>query len=499
MQRWSVRELRGRAWVLAAILLSAATATADAYDDTKGADPQPAVVVVTATPVAATTTAGTKNYYVERRSYGTGRETEPPRYVRKLSAIGVEQFKDIDYIDVGLDYRMRFEVRDNDFRRNTDKLDLPILLRTRAYFGLNKVWDPVRFYVELEDARRENSMFPRDDRDNNEVEFIQAVAELHFKEALGIERPLRIQAGRFAYEYTDRRLIARNEWRNTTNNFQGFRVILGQQKNDWQLDLIAAQPIERLLYSPDRPRTDQWFMAAILDWRAWSDIITLQPYYLGLEQNRNYGKAQSTMNRSIHSAALRAYGILGKSGYDYDFDIVYQRGKNGSQTHSAIGFTTELGRSWEHPWKPRASANYGYGSGDRDPNDGTNQRFERYFGFARPWSNNDYFQWENISAPKLRFELTPTTEWRVDFGYNWYWLASAQDRWNNANLRDRTGRSGDFIGQEFDIRSRYKILSRVDTNIGYAHFVPGKFTRTNSGRSQDSNFFYIEISISAFE
>lgn len=478
------------------VALAFTPAFADAYDNT--APTAAPTEKISAQPAVAAPTPGTKNYYVERRSYGTGRETEPPRYVRKLSQVGIERFKDVTWFDIGFESRTRFEVRDNDFRRNTSKLDLPVLLRQRLYFGVNEVLDPLRFYVEFQDSRRENSMFARDERDNNEVEPIQAVAELHFKEALGVERPLRLQGGRFAFEYADRRLIARNEWRNTTNTFQGFRAILGQQKNDWQVDILAMQPLERLLSSPDRPRTDQWFFAVMGDWRAWSDIITLQPYYIGLEQNRDYDKTASTMNRSIHSAALRGYGVFGRSGYDYDFDVVYQRGKNGTQQHRAYGFTAELGKSWEHRWKPRASVMYGYGSGDRDPNDGTNQRFERYYGFARPWSNDDYYQWENISAPKLRFELTPTSAWRFDFGYNWYWLASAQDRWNNANLRDRTGRSGDFMGQEFDFRSRYKVFSRLDTNIGYAHFIPGGFTRKLS-RSADSNFFYIEISIYAFE
>jgi hypothetical protein len=435
---------------------------------------------------------------VEPRSYGTTRESEPPRYVRTLERIDPKLFPGEDWLELGLDYRVRFELRDNDFRRTTDELDLPILLRTRAYVGVKRRFDPLRFYVEFEDARREHGDFPRDDRDVNEAEFIQAVAELHFADALGAARPLRLQGGRFAFEYLDRRLIARNEWRNTTNTFQGSRAILGQRSNDWQLDLIAVQPLERRIFAPDRTRTDQWFFAVVGDGRRWSEIATLQPYYLGLEQNRSRGKKASTMNRSIHSAGLRAYGIVGTSGFDWDFDVVVQRGRNGSEAHRAFGFTTEIGRTFEHPWKPRTSLNYGYGSGDRDPEDGTNQRFERYFGFARPWSNNDYFQWENLSAPKVRVELRPTAEWRVDFGHGAYWLASSSDRWNNTGLRDPTGRSGDFIGHEFDIRSRYRVTPRIDTNVGYAHFVPGEFTR-NVGRSNDSNFFYVEISISAFE
>jgi hypothetical protein len=437
-----------------------------------------------------------RNYYVEPRSYGTRRDTEPPSYVRPLDQTGIERFKDVDWIDVGLDHRTRFEVRDNDYRRDRDTVDLPVLLRIRSYFGIREILDPFRFYVEFEDAERENGKFPRDDRDINQTEVIQAVGELYAENGLGPGRPLRLQGGRMAFEYIDRRLIARNEWRNTTNNFQGFRAILGREQNDWQVDLLALQPVKRKLYDFDEIRDDQWFYAVIGNWRRWSRIVTLQPYYLGLEQNGT----SDGRERSIYSPALRGYGIIGDSGFDYDAGLVVQFGKDSGRDHRAVGFTTEIGRTFAHSWKPRTSAFFGYGSGDKDPDDNKSERFERFFGFARPWSNNDYFQWENIIAPKARVEFQPAAALRIDTGYSVYWLASDTDRWNNANLRDPTGNSGSFVGHEFDVRSRYKLTSHIDTNIGYAFFTPGGFTRSApGGRSSASNFFYVEITVSAFE
>jgi hypothetical protein len=438
-------------------------------------------------------------YYREPGSYGTLRESDPPKYVRSLNKTGIDAFKNIDWLDVGLDYRFRYERRDDDFRRPRDGLDEPILLRTRAYLGLKEILDPFRFVIEFEDSRRYNSQYVRDDRDVNEFELIQTFGELYFKDALGQDdlgqnRPLRIRGGRMAFEVLDRRLIARNEWRNTTNNFQGFRIMMGEDRNDWGVDLLALQPIERLKYEFDRPNAEQWFFGAIGHWRKWSDIVTLEPYYLGLKQD---GKA-GNIDRAIHSTALRAYGFIGDTGFNYDFDIVYQFGRNGTEQHEAFGFTSEVGYTFHHPWKPRLSAFYGYGSGDHDPNDNKNQHFERFFGFARPWSNNDYFSWENLATPKIRLEFQPLKDLRIDTGYSWYWLASDKDQWANAKLRDPTGRSGDFIGHEFDIRVRYKLTSRIDSNIGYAHFLPGEFPK-HFQRKDDSDFFYVELLINAFE
>ena len=92
-------------------------------------------------------------YYVERKSYGTGRETEPPRYVKQLNKTWLGEYDalaDVDWLDVGLEYRFRYESRDNDFRRNNQTIDDPILLRTRAFIAVKNKFDPFRFTLELQ-------------------------------------------------------------------------------------------------------------------------------------------------------------------------------------------------------------------------------------------------------------------------------------------------------------------------------------------------------------
>lgn len=472
-----------------------------------------------------------KSYYVERRSYGTGRETEPPRYVKQANKTWLKDhgWEDVNWLDIGLDYRLRYEYRDNDYRRSRDTLDEPILLRTRGFIAIKEILDPLRFTLEVEDARRNNGQFTRefDTRDVNKAEPIQAYAELYFKEALGKDdlgnaRPVSIKAGRHAFEYLDRRLLARNEWRNTTNTFQGVRAQIGQKHNDWQVDVLALQPITRFTDQLDQRERSQALYGVIGDWRRWSDIVTLQPYYLSFRQDGDKvefdanGRSltpNAQIDRDIHTAGLRAYGIVGKTGWDYDVNYQTQWGEQqrknnagvvtGELDHHAYAYNVEAGYTLEHPWKPRFSANYGFASGDKDPNDLKNQRFERLFGFARPWSNNDYFQMENLVAPKLRVEFEPRKNLKIDAGYNWYRLDSATDRWNGAGLRDNTGNSGKDVGEEFDVRVRFPIGDHVSANVGYAYFWAGDFTKATSkridpDRRDDSNFFYVELSVSAF-
>ena len=99
------------------------------------------------------------SYFRPSSSYSTQPESDPPRYVRTLSKTGIEAYKDITWLDVGLDHRTRYEFRSNDIRRTDLRLDEPFLLRTRAYLGIKEILDPFRGAVEFQDSRRYTATF----------------------------------------------------------------------------------------------------------------------------------------------------------------------------------------------------------------------------------------------------------------------------------------------------------------------------------------------------
>ena len=486
------------------------------------ANPLPAIVP----PASSQSTS----YHRRANSYATNPESDPPRYVRQLSDIGVEAFKDITWLDIGFEHRTRYEWRNNDIRRIEGGEDNPIFLRNRAWLGIKNILDPFRFAVEFQDSRVVNNKHAITDQERNEYDLINAYGELYFKNALGVDdrnqnRPIRFRVGRFAYEATDRRFIARNEWRNTTNSFEGFRLNLGREANDWELDLFGMQPVRRLQTRFDEANDHLWFFGAIGNWRRWSDIVTIQPYYMGQKQTAdpNGFTATNRLDREIHMPGFRAYG---KVGNIMDFDVSYnhQLGFSGPLRQDAQGYTIEIGRNFEHAWKPRIGLFYGYASGDKDPNDGVDNRFDRFFGFARPWSADHYVVYENLKAPKIRFEFSPTQKLGFELGYGAYFLASKTDRMfdildgNISNTvrdpgfnRDRTGQSGDFGGHAFEGRIRYQPTSRISTILGYTHFTAGEFVKNRIAanscdvrhthpcvdqRSGDTDFLYFEVLIS---
>src|SRR5690606_6763069 len=154
--------------LLAALLWHPLAARADApRGETAGSAPTNETARTAPNPATLLPTS----YYRAAGRYGTKRETLPPASGRDAAKIATPYVKDLlkDYswLDIGLDFRSRYEFREDDFRRPIAKTDHPFMLRTRAYLGIHDILDPFRFVVELEDARRENGDFPKDNRDFN--------------------------------------------------------------------------------------------------------------------------------------------------------------------------------------------------------------------------------------------------------------------------------------------------------------------------------------------
>ncbi|WP_395746471.1 alginate export family protein [Prosthecobacter sp.] len=437
-------------------------------------------------------------YYQNPLSFGTTRDPDPPKYARNASEIGVDSLLNVKWLDIGLDYRFRYEYREGDLRRPMDSLDQPLLHRTRAYIGIKDILDPFRFAFEMQDSRRENSQFARDNRDVNEFAITRLHGELYFKSLLGHDtignsRPFSVRYGIQNFDFLDRRLLSNNEWRNTANTFKGFLSSLGQESNDWQVDLLAVQPLTRQKYDWDSPVQRQWVYGVIGHWRRWSDVVTLEPYYLAMNQSPLPG----IVDYQVHSPGLRAYGVVGGTGLDYDFSVTYQTGRNGTRTIQAYAGTLELGYTLaSSPWKPRLSLFYGRASGDHNPNDNKDNRFQRFYGFSRSWSANDYITYQNVSTPTVRLEIKPQQNLRLDMNWSAYWLESATDAYSVGNViqvQDKTGSSGSYLGCEYDIRARYTWDPKTEITVGYSYFQSGGYVKAQLHRDH-TNFAYFQLS-----
>lgn len=148
LRTWGVM-LSVSVWV--GIMLPAALAHASVPESGERADALGQMATATEIPGAGLATS-TSSYYRPIRGFGLQRQAEPPAYVRPLEETWLkadEGSKKIDWLSLGLESRLRYEYRDNDFRRKTDTTDQPILERTRFYASVKDKNNPLGFTVEL--------------------------------------------------------------------------------------------------------------------------------------------------------------------------------------------------------------------------------------------------------------------------------------------------------------------------------------------------------------
>lgn len=429
--------------------------------------------------------------YQPSRSASTNREADRPSYVKTVG----ERFGQAGFwsgMEFGLEQRTRFEIRDDFYRANRQR-DTRFLMRSRGWLGLRETLDPFRMGFEFQDSRRFGSILPTDPGDIDENDILQAFGELYFKDAAGPATPLSLRAGRMAFDVVDRRLISRNRFRNTTNAFDGFRLRIGDDQSKREFDLFAFQPVERLERRPDRPEEERWLYGMTAYLRDLSPHVTLEPYYLILDEDRK----ENPTDRELHTIGAHAYGLIGESGFDYDLDFAFQFGQRTGGDIRAFASHTELGYRFKHAWEPRLAFIFNYASGEDDPTDSLDERFDSLFGSSHTFHGyGDLFTWENTLNPQVYLSLQPAKNTRIEAYYRAYWNESARDGFILADIIDPAGGSGRFAGQEVDFRIRQRISSHALLDVGYAHFWPGSFVRRASGDGGDSDFFYVELTLS---
>lgn len=415
------------------------------------------------------------------RSVAANRIAETPDYA--------DAFRDDDHrLDFGLESRTRYEYRWNDYNTPSLITDDALVTRNLLYFAVKGPLDPLRIGLELEDSRRFLNESPQNPNIETGFEILQAFAQLHFEDVIG-GQALNFGFGRWAFDFVDRRLVARNRNRNAINAFDGFRLRLGDETTPWEIDAFATRPVERLIDRFDISTNNATLVGLSGHWRSWSPHAVLEPWWLWFDQNDNRG---TPIQRNLHSFGLHAFGQWGaSSAWDYDISLAGQLGSTQGQDHRAWAAHIEAGHTWSSAWKPRLALWLNYASGDRNPNDNRQERFDPIFGATYAFYGfTGYFAWQNVVNPALRLSFQPLKNLRCELFQRAFWLASDTDAWVRGLRRDETGASGAFIGQETDARLVWQVGRHFEIDLAYTHFFPGAFV-SNTGRAPPGDFVQI--------
>lgn len=81
-------------------------------------------------------------------------------------------------------------------------------------------------------------------------------------------------------------------------------------------------------------------------------------------------------------------------------------------------------------------------------------------------------------------------------------MATARGAFGGSGLRDQTGSSGNFLGQDVEVRLQWAITPNLEFDAGYDHWFKGSyFDRLPAsaglppGGNKDTDYFYVLTSL----
>lgn len=419
-----------------------------------------------------------------------------------------------EWLSVSLEQRTRYETMDGSFKAGGNGGDQQIPLQTDVF--LEARFKNFRLGGEFMDARQ----FGADSGSGVNNTHVDGVDLLQgylawsnqnlFHSGLGTE----VIAGRQTLNFGSRRLVARNVFRNTINSFDGVRLrVLDYDR--WQFNAFVAMPVNRYPTASSDILDDQlqfdradgrtWFSGGFLELTNLAWGINSEVYLYHLDEGDS--RLSQTRNRRYFTSGLRFYSKPAKSAFDFQLETIGQfgtvrattnpsDGKNLQHTawyqHLDIGYTVDM------PWKPRFAVEYDYASGDKNPNDNKDQRFDTLYGARRfdygPTGIYGAFARSNINSPGYRLGFAPLANVQTTISHRFFWLAQHKDAWTTANLQDKTGHSGNFVGQQLEIATRWDVNSSLNLETGWTHLFKGQFAKTapNAPNGQDIDYFYVQ-------
>lgn len=178
--------------------------------------------------------------------------TEPgPESLREI-------LKTPQWLIFGGEHRTRYETLDRRWRAGEHGSDQQLSQRTRLSFGVQDVLDPLRLTVELQGSRvhlTDAGSFVAGGQ-VNKTDIQQLHADLVSTNFLGMGQPTVLSIGRINMDVGRRRWVARNNFRNTTQAFDGIHWRLGDEKR-WHLRAFLTEPVEIRPEQPDKAAPGQ--------------------------------------------------------------------------------------------------------------------------------------------------------------------------------------------------------------------------------------------------
>ena len=406
--------------------------------------------------------------------------------------------------------RTRYEYLDNQFRTGRLGNDEITVLRTNLFAQL---------YFDRWQYGADNKT-PLSPGIVNPIDVLQLYAQYNSNNLFGVNSTSYLKAGRFTMDVGSRRLVSRNRFRNTINAFTGAEWKWTSEQDEIRR-VFLTMPVQRLpnrfkqlkdnRSKGDRQDTEVLFWGGFYRFsQNYFNGNRTELFYYGLSESDSHNRP--TRNRHIQTLGARVFKNKSPGRYDYEMEGAYQFGDaratmlpsdSNKPDVSSYFLHAELGYSYRKSWSPRVSAELDYASGDDNPNDGDYNRYDPLFDGARrsdfgPTGIYGALFRANIISPGLRLELKPRHNVSAFIAHRGFWLASKKDAWVVARVRDPSGDSGRFVGQQTEARVRWDVVpDRLRLETGGAYLFKGEFAKDapNANPQGDPKYFYAQATL----
>jgi hypothetical protein len=419
--------------------------------------------------------------------------------------------------------RARIETIDNQFRASGPASDTMASIRTALAVEYDA--GPVRLGGEVVDARvyGEASNSTAGTAEVNALEPVQAYVKVELgnwgagKAGVGKAGRGLLTLGRQTMDIGSRRLVARNRFRNTTNAFTGanleWTTASGiRAQAFWTMPQLRLPDDTASLQDNrvelDKETTAVQFYGADL---TVPHVLggTAEAYAFGLNERDTPGHL--TRNRRLGTVGARLFAKPQAGKADHDLEAVYQFGKvrrsSADSDHTDVTVSAwfvhgEAGYSLDGGWKPRLAVLFDAASGDGGA-PGKYGRFDTLFGARRgdfgPTALWGALQRSNIVSPGARVELTFSK--RTDAQATWraLWLEDPHDAFANTGVKDSSGATGRYAGQQIDARLRHWLVpGLLQAETGAAVLFKGRVLRhaPNAPATGSSAYAYADLTLS---
>lgn len=411
--------------------------------------------------------------------------------------------------------RTRIESIDGQIRPGFKPAETLFLVRTtlRAEIGAG----PVRFVGEIFDSRA-YGVGPRSAAGTGEVnvlEPVQAHVRADLRDAFGKGSQAALTAGRMVLNLGSRRLVAADDYRNTTQGYTGLRFDIAPSPAV-SATLVYVLPQQRLpgnaVFVPGNRFA---FDRESFDLRLWGGIVSTERasgLHLDASAFRLIERDSPdypTRDRDLITLDAHVLKPPAPGQSDFEIEAAWQGGHARPglvnslplQSVSAWFVHAEAGHSFAGGWQPHVVAEFDAISGDRPG--GRYTRFDTLFGMRRadfsPGSIYSAIARLNMVAAGARLELVPSPRTDGFVSARSYWAESGSDFFSQTGVRDASGASGRFAGVEFDSRARHWLVpGRLRAEFDGVVFLRRDLLREAPNAPAGATTLYGALSLSAF-